>query len=180
LRNHLSRNHLLIINGAILTACAVFDYAWRTTILTGLMLILPFVDSSFTLPQLNINAKKLIRWLICILLMYILVTIEKDYKLVALSTLLLIALPEEWFFRGYFMRRIEKSGLHPCHANIITSVFFALLHLPTQGLWGLSVFIPSMIYGWIFQKYNDIVIVILLHGLSNLIFIIYIKHYLNM
>lgn len=180
MRNHLSRNHLLIINGAILTGCAVFDYAWRTTILTGLMLILPFIDRSFALPQLNINAKKIARWLVCIFLILILVTIENDYKLIALSTLLLTALPEEWFFRGYFMTRLEKSGLQPYHANIITSVFFSLLHLPTQGLWGISVFVPSMIYGWIYQRYNDIVTVILLHGLSNLIFIIYIKHYLNM
>ena len=114
--------------------------------------------------------------------MLILVTIEKDYKLIALSTLLLTALPEEWFFRGYFMTRIEKCSIQlgAYQANIITSVFFTLLHLPTQGLWGLSVFIPSMIYGWIFQKYNDIVLLVFLHTLSNLIFFIYIQPYLNL
>ena len=180
MRTHLSRNHLLIINGAILTGCAVFDYAWRTTIITSLMLLLPFVDRSFSLPKLTVTSKQIALWLIFIIPMLLLVTFEGNYKLIALTTLLLTALPEEWFFRGYFMMQIKKAGLQPYHANIITSVFFSLLHLPSQGLWGISVFIPSMIYGWIYQRYNDILMVILLHGLSNLIFFIYIKPYLNL
>ena len=177
----MSRNTLLIINGAALTGCAVFDFAVfdyieRTTFLTGLMLLLPFVDRAWSLPECHISKTKLISWLICILPGLVLVTFKPDYANIALATLLLTALPEEWFFRAYFMIHIEKTRLRPYQANIITSLFFTLLHLPTQGWFGLTVFVPSLIYGWIFQKSKDIVLVILLHALSNIIFFIYLKN----
>ncbi|MCW9014351.1 MAG: CPBP family glutamic-type intramembrane protease [Gammaproteobacteria bacterium] len=176
----MSRNTLLIINGAALTGCAVFDYAWRTTLVTSLMLLLPFIDRTWSLPEFHINKIKLIFWSISIVSGILLVTFKPDYATAALATLVLTALPEEWFFRSYFMMRIERAGLQPYQANIITSLFFALLHLPAQGWFGLSVFIPSLIYGWIFQRTKDIVLVILLHALSNIVFFIYIRDYLNL
>ena len=63
-------------------------------------------------------------------------------------------------------------------ANITTSVFFALMHLPVQGWVGLMVFFPSLLFGWLYQKTSDLFLVILLHGLSNLVFVIFIqKHW---
>jgi len=94
---------------------------------------------------------------------------------IALATLLLTALPEEWFFRGYFMSRLEQTGFTPLYANLSASTLFALLHVPTQGLFGLSVFIPSLFYGWLYQRSRDLVLVILLHALSNIIFFAYVQ-----
>ncbi|MFK5949248.1 MAG: CPBP family intramembrane metalloprotease [Methylococcales bacterium] len=174
-----SRNILPIINGAAFTSCAVFnlsifDYVAHTTLLTGLMISLPFIDRSWSIPELDINKTNLVRWLLCISVAFLLITVNPDYASAALGTLLLTALPEEWFFRGYFLIQIEKAGLRANQANIITSLFFTLLHLPTQGLIGLSVFIPSIIYGYVYQKTQDIVLVILLHAISNIIFFIFI------
>ncbi len=73
------------------------------------------------------------------------------------------------------MMRIERIGLLPYQANVVTSLFFALLHLPTQGVFGLSVFIPSLIYGYIYQRSRDIVLVVLLPAISNIVFFVYIK-----
>lgn len=103
----------------------------------------------------------------------------------ALIILLFTALPEEWFFRAYALTRVEQlitdkmTNLSPHKilwlANIITSVFFALVHLPTQGAAGLMVLLPSLLFGWLYQVYRDLPLVILLHTLSNLVFIIYIR-----
>lgn len=60
-------------------------------------------------------------------------------------------------------------------ANLAVSLFFALLHLPTQGWSGLSVFIPSLIFGRIYQANNDLLLVLLLHALSNMVFYLYIR-----
>ena len=37
------------------------------------------------------------------------------------------------------------------------------------------VILPSLVFGWPHQTYRDILLVILLHALSNLVFIIYIR-----
>lgn len=96
----------------------------------------------------------------------------------ATSILLLAALPEEWYFRGYLMKRLEMIQHSPHLSNLTTSALFTLLHLPAQGWFGLSIFIPSLFYGWVFQKTNDLISVILLHTLSNLVFVLHFKQLL--
>jgi len=191
----LSRNQLLIINGAALTGCAVFAYAFfdlngRSNLLIGLMLFLPLLDKTWSVSRPLVTKSKLISWVIISSAALVLIAFNKEYSVTALTILMLTALPEEWFFRAYFMQQLEKSIankkpsfllLTPAQiSNLFTSIFFALLHTPTQGWFALAVFIPSMIYGWIFQKSKDIVLVILLHALSNIIFIIYIKSYFEL
>ena len=118
-----------------------------------------------------------------------------DYKTYALATLLLTALPEEWFFRAYFMTHLEtffksnRSTLQlaliktlqsrpELSANGLTSALFALLHTPTQGWFGLTIFFPSLFFGWVYQKTGDLILVILLHTLLNIIFIVYLSHFI--
>lgn len=183
----LSRYSLLFINGAILTVCAVFDYAWRTHLLVGMMLFLPFLDRAWQMSGLKIRGFRVTVWLLLLLTGLMITGFNPDYSTAALYALCFAALPEEWFFRGYFMGRVEQfisrqgdnSWLNPAiKANILTSLFFTLLHLPIQGSSGLLVFIPSLFYGWLYQKYRDIMLVILLHALSNIIFVIYLREYL--
>jgi len=173
------QHYLPFFFGIALTGSAVFIYPQRSLVLTALMLFLPLLDRHWQLPRPNISKYRLILLSLCSFSILILMGLNTDYTTIALTTLLTAALPEEWFFRGYFMMRIENMGLRAYQANIITSLLFALLHLPTQGVFGLSIFVPSMIYGWIFQKSKDIVLVILLHALSNIVFFSYIKTYLN-
>jgi membrane protease YdiL (CAAX protease family) len=85
----------------------------------------------------------------------------------ALATLLLAALPEEWFFRAYFMVRLGTGW----RANLIASVLFCLLHgLTRDWTTALLVFVPSLFYGWLYQRTRDLPLLILIHGLSNLFF----------
>lgn len=93
-----------------------------------------------------------------------------------LYMLVFTALPEEWFFRGYLLRRIERG----IYGNIIVSVGFTVLHLVSQNyMVALMVFFPSLFYGWIYQKTGSLITVIMLHALSNLIFIVYLRNILT-
>ena len=118
----------------------------------------------------------------------ILVWLHPQHAATALSIVLFTALPEEWFFRRYFMQSVEALILKyfsssPCHnaliANITTSLIFSLNHIPTQGLTGLLIIFPSLLLGWLYQKYQSLTLVILLHALMNSIFFIYIKNHID-
>jgi len=173
------KHSLPFLFGIALTGCAVFIYPQRSFVLIALMLFLPILDRDWHLTTPLSYKFKRASLYVCVGSLLILTTLNTDYAIIALSTIFLTALPEEWFFRGYFMTQINKAGLGPHQSNLITSLLFTLLHLPTQGLIGLSVFLPSLIYGFIYQKTNDIIFIILLHALSNLIFYIYIIEALN-
>jgi membrane protease YdiL (CAAX protease family) len=89
----------------------------------------------------------------------------------AITTLLLAALPEEWFFRGYFMTRLGGNA----RANLISSVFFSLVHGLTRG-WSAAalVFVPSLFYGWLYQRTRDLPLLVLAHALSNLVYALFL------
>ena len=165
--------------GVVLTGCAVFLYEDRTFLLTALLLVLPLLDRNwqfskckpypFRLPLLFTLAGFAISFIF----------INPDYLYYSFFSLLLIAFPEEWFFRAYFMVRITNNGLRAYQSNILTSLLFTSLHIPTQGWWGISVFFPSLVYGYTYQKTHDLILLILLHALSNILFAIYLKDILT-
>lgn len=179
----MSRYSLLIINGAILLACAVFIYPGRSTVLTALLLLLPLLDRAWQAPHWH-SQKSNLTITVALLASYsLLIALNPDELYLALSLLLLVALPEEWFFRAYLIVRLESffrdwnaSNLVAIWgANITSSALFALMHTPTQGLFGLSVFFPSLVFGWVYQKSKNLIMVILLHAISNLLFLLYLK-----
>lgn len=89
----------------------------------------------------------------------------------ALATLLMAAVPEEWFFRAYFMVRVGRGW----SANLTSSLLFSLLHWLTHDwLVALLVFVPSLFYGWLYQRTRDLLLLILVHALSNLIFVLFL------
>jgi len=164
--------------GAVLTGCAVFIFEGRTFLLTTLMLFLPLLDRSWLSPKISCSRFQLMRWGLCLLGAAGILLFKPAMLPLALTTLLLTALPEEWFFRGYFMSRLEQTGFSTISANLSASTLFALLHVPTQGLFGLSVFFPSLFFGWVYQHSRDLVLVILLHALSNIVFFVFIEEHL--
>ena len=154
------------------------------------MLFLPLLDKTWHYPRISLNKFKLISWLSLVLILLIVVTQNPDFTEIVLITLLFTALPEEWFFRAYFMKQLEntffrtstKNGFFYKQSALLSNLFssglFALLHTPTQGWFGLSVFFPSLFYGWIYQRTSDIVLVVLLHTLSNAVFYIYFRNWI--
>ena len=163
------------LSGALLAGCAVFVFDGRAFLLTALMLFLPLLDRRWSMPAWRCSRAMLAGQLLCLLAGGLVLFLHPEIRALAISTLLLAALPEEWFFRAYFMYRLEQSGLRPVHANLGASLLFALLHVPLQGVFGLSVFFPSLFFGWIYQRSRDLLLVILLHALSNLVFFAWLK-----
>ena len=82
---------------------------------------------------------------------------------------------EELAFRGVIQEFIAKrtkeyhAVFHLSVANILTSVLFVLMHfVHHQPLWALLVFIPSLIFGYFKDQYNNIFPSILLHSFYNI------------
>lgn len=149
----------------------------------ALMLFLPLIDRHWQYPNFNLSVKNKVLWLsffICILLMSLSFQQLRLFIIISLFT----ALPEEWFFRAYMLTQFEQFEWCKClnkkllFVNIVTSIIFVLFHFPMQGLNAIYVFFPSMVFGWIYQQYRNILLVILLHSISNFIFILYIRDFL--
>jgi len=95
----------------------------------------------------------------------------------ALGHLLVVALPEEAFFRGYLASALDRRyvpkltlwGAQLGPGLFWTSVLFALGHflsIPDPGR--LAVFFPSLLFGWLRAKTGGIGASIVCHALCNL------------
>jgi membrane protease YdiL (CAAX protease family) len=102
------------------------------------------------------------------------------WLLLTLATqLLLVALPEEIFYRGYLQGRLDQlvgrdRELFGAQVNLtsvtLTSVLFALAHLATiHHPARLAVFFPSLLFGWMRRAYGDTLTPALFHALSNVL-----------
>ena len=105
-----------------------------------------------------------------------------------IAHLLLIALPEEYFFRGYLQRRIEDvrgrralvtwRGWTITHANVVTSFLFAALHfLLGFDAWRLAVFFPSLVFGALRDRHDGLVAATLFHAGCNLMVLLTLPYY---
>ncbi len=96
----------------------------------------------------------------------------------SLVQLIVVALPEEYFFRGYIQSQLNKVWppapdiyRHPIGRSLLaTSVLFALGHLLVDGNpLRLAVFFPSLAFGWMRQATGSVLASILFHACCNLI-----------
>lgn len=94
------------------------------------------------------------------------------------TQLLLVAFPEEFFFRGYLQTLIQRLfpkwirflGLKIGISIPITAFFFALSHsIIAVRWWHFAIFFPALVFGWLRQKTNGLVAPILFHALSNMV-----------
>jgi hypothetical protein len=95
----------------------------------------------------------------------------------ALGQLLVIALPEEAFYRGYLQTRLDDAwtprwrvlGATLGPGLIVTSAIFALGHVATELHPNrLAVFFPSLLFGWLRARRGGVGAVAILHALCNL------------
>lgn len=94
-----------------------------------------------------------------------------------LTQLLVVALPEETFFRGYMQTRLQQIykprwtifGARLGWGWILTCVIFALAHSLIQyQWWHFAIFFPSLIFGYLRERTDGLVAPILFHATSNL------------
>lgn len=104
----------------------------------------------------------------------------------ALGELLVIALPEEAFYRGYLQTSLEREwgktvsifGTRIGVGTVATSAIFALGHLLTElNPARLAVFFPSLVFGFLRARTGGIGAGVLFHALCNLFSWYLIKSY---
>jgi membrane protease YdiL (CAAX protease family) len=91
--------------------------------------------------------------------------------------LVIIALPEEAFYRGYLQSRLDEAlpgrirvlGAEVGPALILTSVIFALGHFATiREPARLAVFFPSLVFGWLRARTKGIGASVAFHAACNI------------
>jgi len=100
------------------------------------------------------------------------------FALLALSQLVVVAIPEELFFRGYLMERLEHVwpptrrlfGAPVGLALVASSALFALGHLLViPNPQRLAVFFPALVFGWMRARTGSIAAGATFHALCNIV-----------
>lgn len=104
-----------------------------------------------------------------------------------LTHLILVAVPEEFFFRGYVQERLHQAwgrkafyvfGLPLTWSIVASSVLFALVHLiSTVQLTRLSVFFPSLLFGALRERTGGIAASVVYHAACNMLVVLLGVHY---
>jgi membrane protease YdiL (CAAX protease family) len=80
---------------------------------------------------------------------------------------LLVAFPEEAFFRGYLQQAFGGGS----RSVVLGSALFSVAHLPASLVGGdasaLLVFFPSLVMGWLYDRTGNILPGIIFHGCAN-------------
>ncbi len=100
------------------------------------------------------------------------------FPLLALTQLLVVALPEELFYRGWMQtswaasdpsRRVRVLGADLGRGFLATQALFALGHLVRLQPWRLGTFFPGLLFGWLRVRTGGLAAPVLVHALSNLV-----------
>ncbi|HEX3905564.1 MAG TPA: CPBP family intramembrane glutamic endopeptidase [Polyangia bacterium] len=100
------------------------------------------------------------------------------FALLAFSQLVVVAIPEELFFRGYLMERLEQVwpptksflGAKVGWALVMSSALFALGHLLViPNPQRLAVFFPALVFGWMRARTGSIAAGATFHALCNVV-----------
>lgn len=95
-------------------------------------------------------------------------------ELQPVAEVVLVALPEEAFFRGYVQSRLaERVGARVgpiTVANLIASTLFAVGHFGTSvSIARASVLFPSLLFGLLRERTGGVVVPALFHALCNVL-----------
>ncbi|HEY0194467.1 MAG TPA: CPBP family intramembrane glutamic endopeptidase [Kofleriaceae bacterium] len=91
---------------------------------------------------------------------------------------LVVALPEELFFRGYLLKKLEQRfpprrrvlGGGVGLALVLSAAAFAIIHLPKDGdPRALATFFPGLLFGWMRSATGSILASTVAHGASNVL-----------
>ena len=100
-----------------------------------------------------------------------------DFAMVALTQLVVVAVPEELFFRGYLLGRLEERwpparnflGAPVGRALLVSSLLFALGHvLVDLNPQRIAVFFPALVFAWMKARTGSIAAGAAFHALCNL------------
>lgn len=84
---------------------------------------------------------------------------------IVFTTVIAAPLVEEMLFRGYLQKVLEESWKDITKAILVTSLFFALVHL--NPYWIVQIYLLGLVLGYLAWHTNSIIPGIILHGLNN-------------
>jgi membrane protease YdiL (CAAX protease family) len=98
------------------------------------------------------------------------------FVLHVLDQFFVVALPEEFFYRGYLQARFKlalgpgprRLGVPMGRAFFLTQLLFAAGHLVEPHPWRLAVFFPALLFGWLRERSGGLVAPVVAHAISNL------------
>ncbi len=97
--------------------------------------------------------------------------------LLAAVQVLVVALPEELFYRGWLQTSLARGapgrgvtvlGARLGRGFLLTQILFALGHLVTLQPWRVGTFFPGLLFGWLRERTGGIWAPVAAHALSNL------------
>lgn len=185
--------------GAILTCVAVVpDFA--LVVATTLFLVLPQLtfrargqsvqDLGLRAPTLRRDILPLVAALACSLPLYGIGAILMRQWMatptvwwtwpalgLVIHQLVVVALPEEFFYRGYLQTRFREAwpqgpllwGARLGPAFWLPQFLFALGHLAQPAWWRLAVMFPALVMGWLRERTGGLFAPIVFHAAANLV-----------
>lgn len=102
--------------------------------------------------------------------------VPKNALLLVPYHLFFVAIPEEFFYRGYFQTRLNEVfprkflvfGVPVGWGLVIASLFFAFGHsLVVVRWWHFATFFPGLLFGWLREKTGQPLAGALLHAWAN-------------
>lgn len=103
---------------------------------------------------------------------------QPRFLLFVLNNLLMVAIPEEIFYRGYLQselrtcdtRKITLLGVNIGYSFLLVNIMFAIGHIILiPNITRLAVFFPGLVFSWLREKDDNIAGAIVFHWLSNIL-----------
>ncbi|HXX32745.1 MAG TPA: MXAN_2755 family glutamic-type intramembrane protease [Myxococcaceae bacterium] len=101
--------------------------------------------------------------------------LPERFGLWVIDQVFVVALPEEFFYRGYLQARLRQTwpqgarilGATVGPAFLLVALLFALGHLAVFQAWRLAVFFPALLFGYLRERTGTVLGSTLLHALFN-------------
>lgn len=95
-----------------------------------------------------------------------------DWILLILGVVIIAAASEEILFRGFLQVSLERKG-DITKAVIFSSVAWTVIHI--NPYWAIQIFVSGVLIGFLAWRTNSILPAIIVHGINNLISLIFIN-----
>lgn len=108
--------------------------------------------------------------------------LDGNLLLIVLTQLVLVAFPEEYFYRGYLQSGFDKffgsSRKGRVGSILLTSLLFGLGHVfSSLSFARMNVFFPSLLFGWLRNRSKGLGGCIVLHAGCNLMIQLFFVHF---
>ena len=87
------------------------------------------------------------------------------FLLLFIGVSIIAPLGEELLFRGFFQQILEKHWEDITRAVLITSLFFAMIHM--NPYWFVQIYILGIVLGFLAWKTNSVLPSLILHSINN-------------